>query len=276
MELADINPFIRFADKLHFTVQRGPSKTYDCRFLYACDGEAEIRVEETEYPMSHGSLVTFQPGTEYTIYPASFLDLIVFDFDYTQDFHDHSAFLVPCPVASYHASNAHPVISFSDAPVFSRPACFDNVSFIEAVLREIVSEFQQKKLFYKEKSSALFKTVLADLARYRQTNKKSDLLAARIIAYIDANLSRQITNVEIGDYFNYNHNYLNRLMLRYTGKTLHQYIMEQRIHKALTLIQTTNLPMKEIAMSLGFNSPAHFSYCFKRATRLSPQQFREE
>ena len=276
MELIHANPFVRFADKLSFSFQRGPSKTYDCRLLYGLDGRASVEIAGETYSVRHGGLIIFQPGTEYTIYPEQQTELIVLDFDFTQDYSNVATSMIPCPANAFLPEQAHPCVSFSDAELFDEPVCFDNVTFIEPTLREIVSEFQEKRLYYTGKTSTLLKSVLFELARYSKLDSKSNLLVTQIMHYIDANISGQITNGDLGVYFNYNPNYLNRLMLRHTGKTLHKYVLQQRIALSLKLIQTTNMTIAEIAMHLGFNSPSHFSYCFKKEMGFSPMQFRNE
>ena len=276
MELIHACPFVRFADKMRFSFQRGPSKTYDCRLLYCVDGNATVEIADSEHVLQHGALVLFQPGTQYTILPDVYVDLIIFDFDFTQDYSDVAAGMIPCPASAFMPEEAHKVISFTDAELFDSPVYFDNVTFIEPMLREIVSEFQEKRLYYNGKVSTLLKSVLFELSRYSKLDNKSNMLVKQIMQYIDANISEQITNGELGVYFNYNPNYLNRLMLRHTGKTLHKYVLQQRIALSLKLIQTTNMTIAEIAMHLGFNSPSHFSYCFKKETGFSPMQFRSE
>lgn len=276
MDLIQANPFVRFADKLHFSFQRGPSKTYDCRLLYGVDGLATVDIAGESYTITHGGMIIFQPGTEYTIYPDPTVEMIIFDFDFTQDFQHVATSMIPCPSNTFVAEEAHPMVSFADAELFDEPVFFDNVTFIEPMLRDIVSEFQEKRLYYAGKTSTMLKSVLFELARYSKLDSKSNLLVTRIMQYIDANISGQITNGDLGVYFNYNPNYLNRLMLRHTGKTLHKYVLQQRIALSLKLIQTTNMTIAEIAMHLGFNSPSHFSYCFKKEMGFSPMQFRSE
>ncbi len=276
MELYQADPFIRFADKMRFEFQRGPSKTYDCRMLYALGGSAELEMEGVSYSLTPGSLVLFQPGTQYTISPCPHIDVYVFDFDFTQDYSNISSFMIPCTLSSYIPEKAHQPVSFTDAPLFDSPVYFENITFLEPAFREIVSEYLEKRLMYRGKISTLFKSVLFDIARYSLSDSKSDTLVTQIMQYIDSNISRPISNKEIGAYFNYNPNHLNRLMLRHTGKTLHRYILRQRISLSLKLIQTTNMAMAEIAASLGFNSPSHFSCCFKKETGFSPMQFRDE
>ena len=276
MELIHANPFVRFADRLCFSFQRNSSKTYDCRLLYCVGGCASVEIASQKHWMSHGSLVMFQPGTEYGIHPDQSIDLIVFDFDMTQDFCQVATSMIPCPSNAFISEQSHPQVSFSDAPLFDEPVYFENVTFLEPMLREIVSEFQEKRLYYVGKTSTLLKSVLFELARFSQLDSKNHTLVTQIMQYIDANISGQITNGDLGEYFNYNPNYLNRLMLRHTGLTLHKYVMQQRISLSLKLIQTTNMTIAEIAMHLGFNSPSHFSYCFKKEMGFSPMQFRNE
>ena len=245
MELIYANPFVRFADKLLFTFQRGPSKTYDCRLLYAVDGSATVMLSGEACQLHHGSIVIFQPGTEYTILPEYSAELIVLDFDFTQDYSDISTSMIPCPANAFQPEQAHPVISFTDTQLFDKPVYFNNVNFVEPMLREIVSEFQEKRLYYAGKTSTILKSIFFELSRYNMLDSKSNLLVTQIMQYIDANISGQITNGDLGTYFNYNPNYLNRLMLRHTGKTLHQYVLQQRIALSLKLIQTTNMSIAD-------------------------------
>ncbi len=276
MELISAIPYIRFANYLHFEVPRGPSKTYDCRLIYTAGGSGTMRIAGTTYTMTPGSVSVFQANTRYCFAPKPYLDLIVLDFDYTQDWSGTESFLVPCPVSSYLPDLAHRNMEFSDAPVLNAPLFLDNAAFLEVSLQRIVTEFQEKRLFYRGMASTLFKSVLFDLVRFACLGSEQNTLVKQIMDYIGKNLSEPVSNVQIGAHFNYSPNYLNRLMQRHTGKTLHQYVLQQRINTALKLIQTTNMTIAEIALGLGFNSPSHFSYCFRNETGFTPMQFREK
>ena len=100
MALIHCIPWIRFADELCFVQQQGPSKTYDCRMLYTLKGEATLEMDGNVYTLRHGYTVLLQPGPQYRIRPAGSVTLTVLDFDYTQDYANRIAFLLPCPTSN--------------------------------------------------------------------------------------------------------------------------------------------------------------------------------
>lgn len=275
MELVQCTPYIRFANILRFESQRGPSKTYDCRALYTLKGSGFIVLEGQRRPMKPGTLILFQPGTEYIIQPTPVLLLAVLDYDYTQVYSGTTDFLVPCPASRFLPEQAHERIHFSDFPALNAPLYLENGAFLEPAFQDLITEFQQSRLFFRGKVSTLFKDILFDLARAMQSGNDSDTTVNRVLDYIEQNLSHPLTNKAIGEALNYNSNYLNRLILQHTGMTLHQYLLHRKLTLAATLIHSTNLPIGEIAMKLGFHSPSHFSNYFKQATGVSPAQYRK-
>lgn len=60
------------------------------------------------------------------------------------------------------------------------------------------------------------------------------------------------------------------------GKTLREYIEEQRIKKATNLLLTTNHTLTQIAFECGFSSQSYFSYVFKRKMKVTPREYVRE
>jgi AraC-like DNA-binding protein len=274
VELINITPYVRFANMLCFEQLRGPSKTYDCRFLYTFSGSATLIMMGQEYTLQKGALAIFQSNTEYVIHPNSSLTLAVFDFDYTQDYHDTSDYLAPCSPDMFRQENVHEQILFNDAPVLNRPFYHPNVSFLEHEISEIISEFQVKKIFFREKNSTQFKNLLINLIRHQQLGNINNDVVRQVVEYIDRHPTGRISNAQIGLDLNYNPNYLNKLMIRHTGMTLHQYVLQSRMDYAMTLLHTTDRSVNSIALELGFNSLSHFSNYFKKETGTSPALYR--
>lgn len=275
MELIDSVPWIRFADNLRFVGRRGPSKTYDCRLLYALKGEAVLELPDGNCRLRHGCTALFQPGTQYSIRPVNGITLTVLDFDFTQDYSDRIEFLPPCPSGAFCAEQSHRHVSFSDAPELNAPLYLEQAFFLEPILQSIVLEFRNKHIFFRGKVSALFKEALFEIVRTRHGGRKQQDVITRLQEYIDSNISQTITNRALGEATGYNPNYLNQLVLGVTGLSLHKYVLHRRLIRATELLATTQQPLGEISANLGFNSVSHFSSFFRQVTGTTPAQYRK-
>ncbi len=275
MKLNEISPYIRFADILSFREARGDAVTYDSRLFYVLRGEAVMEIGGRKMRFCRGNLITFQPETPYRFTPDPEVTLIVFDFDPTLAWSDHSDFLPPCPPERFRAAEAHERSAYSDAPFFSAPVFLEHASFLETKMQEIVLEFRQKRLFFREKSGAIFKELYIDLARSISAGSEEKDVINRILEYVDQHIRESFTNAEIGEALFYNPNYLNRIMIRQTGMSLHRYVLQRRLAVATRLLLTTNEPIGAIASELGFYSASHFSNFFKKAAGVTPARCRK-
>ena len=60
-----------------------------------------------------------------------------------------------------------------------------------------------------------------------------------------------------------------------TGVRPHEYLVRRRIAKAQTMLATTEMPIAELALAVGFGSQAHFTVVFKRFSGLTPLRWRQ-
>ena len=95
----------------------------------------------------------------------------------------------------------------------------------------------------------------------------------RTMEYIDANLSADLSLQTISDTFNFSPIYFHKLFKSSTGKTLHDYIAERRIEKAIDLMLSTKMTLTQIAYECGFSSQSHFGYVFKKKMGVSPRAY---
>jgi AraC-like DNA-binding protein len=61
-----------------------------------------------------------------------------------------------------------------------------------------------------------------------------------------------------------------------TGFRPHEYLLFMRIERAKRVMVASEMPLVEVALSVGFNAQAHFSTVFKRFTGKSPAQWKQE
>jgi transcriptional regulator GlxA family with amidase domain len=61
-----------------------------------------------------------------------------------------------------------------------------------------------------------------------------------------------------------------------TGTTPHQWLTDQRVLRARTLLEETDLPVDRVARGAGFGSAAVLRHHFTRCTGLSPSAFRSQ
>ncbi len=66
-----------------------------------------------------------------------------------------------------------------------------------------------------------------------------------------------------------------RLFKATTGISPHQYVMNRRIQMVKTLLRTTEMLLGEIAHHAGFADHSHMGREFKRATGLTPSEWRK-
>lgn len=96
-----------------------------------------------------------------------------------------------------------------------------------------------------------------------------------IIAYIEKNISNPLSIKELADIAGFSTNYFIELFKRYFHITPHQYIINQKMSMAKTLLTCTDLTVKEISTQLGFSSQNYFSEIFKNHTSYSPSLYRK-
>ncbi len=65
------------------------------------------------------------------------------------------------------------------------------------------------------------------------------------------------------------------LFRRYIGQTPNNYLIQYRIQKSCEMLLETDRSICEIAIACGFESASYYSYTFRKAMSLVPQEFRK-
>jgi AraC family transcriptional regulator len=92
--------------------------------------------------------------------------------------------------------------------------------------------------------------------------------------HIQANLGNAVNLAELASVAGMSKSQLVRAFRASTGYTPIDYLVRQRIKEAQRLLASTNVPLSEIAVRLGFADQSHFTRRFRNATGATPAQFR--
>lgn len=98
----------------------------------------------------------------------------------------------------------------------------------------------------------------------------------KILVYIDAHLSDNLTLSTLAATLNISSSYLSTLFKKETGQTLTAYINAQRIQQAKHLLETTKLQIQTVAQHCGIMDVQYFSKLFKSAVGISPKRYRQQ
>lgn len=91
--------------------------------------------------------------------------------------------------------------------------------------------------------------------------------------YIKQNLNADLSLEKIAKITSLSPIYFHTCFQTSVGKTLRDYVEEQRLKKAINLLITTNLTLSQIAFECGFSSQSYFSFVFKRRMGKTPKQY---
>lgn len=95
-----------------------------------------------------------------------------------------------------------------------------------------------------------------------------------VIRYIRHHLHEPLTVAELSRYAAYSPYHFIRIFKAQFGLTPQYYIASMRLQKAKELLVTTNLPVRDIALELGYQSLGTFTTRFAKCVGVTPGEFR--
>ena len=281
INFSDIHPFVRYSKTLILPPDFSTTDVHACdnRLVYIYSGKVKVKMEDRIYLAERGSLFLYPSSAKYSLINMTDADakIMSINFDFNQREGRPTSPIPTIPDRIWHQTDAVESICFDDEPAFNFPIHLEAMQTLEPIFAEMTDEFVNTKSFDSTMLGLLIHQVLIHIARRISTGhgQKMTGLVERVIDYIHQNYSSSLSNEEIGKHFSYHPNYINRIIQKHTGQSLHQYVLSCRVAKALELLQTSGMSVTEVSERVGFSSIKHFSQTFKSIYGYSPIHFKD-
>jgi AraC family transcriptional regulator len=98
----------------------------------------------------------------------------------------------------------------------------------------------------------------------------------RVLTYVDANIGESISLTHLAAAAGLSRMCFARQFRAATGIRPHEYVLRKRIERAQRMLTETPDSLARIALSVGFQTQAHFTTVFKRIVGNTPRRWRRE
>ncbi|EJL37536.1 DNA-binding domain-containing protein, AraC-type, partial [Caulobacter sp. AP07] len=144
---------------------------------------------------------------------------------------------------------------------------------------EIEEEYRFPSLAQTDAIAAQVRLILIAAARLAdagdaRARPASAALLARFLTLLDENFRRRWTVADYADALGATPYLLNAATRDGLGASVSQAMQARAVVEAQRLLLYTMLGMAEIAFTLGYDNPSHFSRMFRQATGLTPRAWR--
>jgi len=100
-------------------------------------------------------------------------------------------------------------------------------------------------------------------------------LVVQAEVFMERNFYRTLRRRDVAQAVHLSEPHLGRVFRSATGKTVLQRLTEIRMAQARSLLLETDLTVTQIALDVGISSFSHFTYTFKKASGLTPSDYRK-
>jgi len=98
---------------------------------------------------------------------------------------------------------------------------------------------------------------------------------AKVLDYIQTNITNSISVEELADMACLTKSYLIRVFRQNLGMTPLQYVIRKKIQYAQTLLLDSEMPVQQVAKTVGFPDVSYFIRLFRKNLGFTPQEYRQ-
>lgn len=154
--------------------------------------------------------------------------------------------------------------------------------FIQSLFFQILNEQKHKSFQSERLKQLLLEQILIQIKRVQVNQFEhsvysitwKDKMIDSILSHIEENVAYPYDFNKIAASQNITTSYFRSIFKSITGLSPIEYLNRVRMLRALELLQTTSMPVSEIAEKVGINDPNYFSRLFKQIIGYPPRYFK--
>ena len=154
------------------------------------------------------------------------------------------------------------------------------INWLYAILDHMRILFQQEKISYMDERFEIPLRCLLEEIRcliQSQPNASLDFCHLNVqyaLSYINEHIQEKLTIETLAAYMHCGKTKFNEDFKKYTGKSVHRYIVEERLALSKKYLKK-DYPMSSIASMCGFRDSAHYIKTFQKYFSITPAQYRK-
>lgn len=236
------------------------------RIIFIISGSGEYKSEDYEAKLSEGMVIINPPLCSMSIKTS-----------FTNPMHIYGFNIIMHSIYFNHKESKTTIKQLDELPI-GRISKFENITYYENNLRDLVNEWTGKKIGYDIKCRSILLNLLHELFLLNIENDKNSESYKYIMQaalYIRNNVKEKILIPDLANRCGYSTNYFRSIFKKYMGFTPVSYINCMKIEKALELLNN-GYTVKEASLEVGFSDPFYFNKVFKKIKYTSPKLFKNK
>lgn len=152
----------------------------------------------------------------------------------------------------------------------------DDTALVVAAIERLGREISGTEIFRDVISRGIMSEILVMLIRKSGGNAEKSMpqLIQRAAACINTEFREKISLEMLADRFSVSVNYLGSLFKKNMGTSFNEYLNNVRLRYSCSLLQSSELSVKEVAFASGYNSAEYFLYIFKKKMGITPREYK--
>ncbi|MDR1108656.1 MAG: AraC family transcriptional regulator [Spirochaetaceae bacterium] len=228
------------------------------QLVYITRGQGMFWAEDITHRVNPGSLLLVLPGIKHLYKPDFETGWMEYWVGFTGDFFSRLVF------EGY----------LSPEFIFFEIGLHDAVV---SIFNRILEEVKAQEPLYQLNACAGILSLIAEMLTRRRRQSQPNYyqkIVEKAKYLMETNIYNAVNIPSISEQIGVSSSRLTEIFKTYTSMTPYQYYIHIKIHKAESLLEEGDMPVKEVAYRMGFEDQYYFSRLFKNKTGVAPSDWK--